>query len=128
MIRRLLVPLILGLASARAAAPDAVVAADGSGQYTTIQAAVSAAADRKPGEPRWTILVKAGTYKERVYVQRERGYITLVGEDVWTAVGAGFVINVCSNVGYEGTRDNDGAIKPKGSWPHSMVLVRGWYH
>jgi pectinesterase len=63
------------------AAPDAIVAADGSGQYTTIQAAVSAAADRRPGEPRWTILVKPGIYRERVYVQRERGYITLVGED-----------------------------------------------
>jgi pectinesterase len=82
LIRLLVAAAGLGLASARAAAPDAVVDADGSGQYTTIQAAVSAAADRKPGEPRWTILVKAGTYKERVYVQRERGYITLVGEDV----------------------------------------------
>ena len=62
-----------GLATARAAAPDAVVAADGSGQYSSVQAAISAATERKPGEPRWTILVKAGTYKERVYVQREIG-------------------------------------------------------
>jgi pectinesterase len=79
VFRGTIVSLLTG--AALQAAPDAVVAADGSGQYTTIQAAVSAAADRKPGEPRWTILVKAGTYKERVYVQRERGYITLVGED-----------------------------------------------
>lgn len=81
LIRLLALGLALGGARLVAAAPDAVVATDGSGQYTSVQAAISAAADRKPGEPRWTILVKAGTYKERIYVQRERGYINLVGED-----------------------------------------------
>jgi pectinesterase len=32
-------------------------------------------------DPRWVILVKPGTYREQVYVQRERGNITVVGED-----------------------------------------------
>ncbi|HET7536666.1 MAG TPA: pectinesterase family protein [Candidatus Didemnitutus sp.] len=64
------------------AAPDAVVAVDGSGQYKSIQDAVSAAPMRTGAkDPRWVILVKAGTYKERVYVQRERGNLALVGED-----------------------------------------------
>jgi pectinesterase len=34
-----------------------------------------------PATPRWVIFVKAGTYRERVYVQRERGNIRVVGED-----------------------------------------------
>jgi pectinesterase len=86
LIRFLAFGLFLAGGRVLAAAADAVVAKDGTGQYTSIQAAVSAAADRKPDEPRWRILVKAGTYEERVYVQRERGYITLVGEDAETTV------------------------------------------
>ncbi len=65
----------------RAAPPDAIVAADGSGQYRSIQEAISVAPHRTNDEARWTIFVKAGSYHERVYVQRERGYITLIGED-----------------------------------------------
>ena len=62
--------------------PDAIVAADGTGQYTSVQEAISAAPMRTgENDPRWVIFVKAGTYHERVYVQRERGRIALVGED-----------------------------------------------
>ncbi len=62
--------------------PDAVVAADGSGQYTSLQEAISAAPMKTdPAAPRWVILVKAGTYRERIYVQRERGNIHVLGED-----------------------------------------------
>lgn len=61
---------------------DAVVAPDGSGQYTSVQAAISAAPmNTDPARPRWVILVKPGTYQERVYVQRERGRIHVIGED-----------------------------------------------
>lgn len=60
--------------------PDAVVALDGSGDYTSIQAAVMKA-PYHPEDPPWVIQVKPGTYKENVYVQRERGYLRLVGED-----------------------------------------------
>lgn len=67
-----------------AAAPrgDVVVAADGSGDFTSLQDAISKAP--MPVDPqgrRWVIFVKAGTYKERIYVQRERGNIRVVGED-----------------------------------------------
>ncbi len=62
--------------------PDATVATDGSGQYTSLQDAISAAPMRTGStDPRWVIFVKAGTYRERVYVQRERGRIAVIGED-----------------------------------------------
>ncbi len=65
-----------------AAPPDVVVAADGSGKYTSLQEAISAAPmGTGRADPRWVILVKAGTYRERIYVQRERGNILVRGED-----------------------------------------------
>lgn len=62
--------------------PDAVVAADGTGQYTTVRAAIDAAPQlTHAGAGRWTIFVKNGTYREIVYIQREKRFISLVGED-----------------------------------------------
>jgi pectinesterase len=67
---------------AAAPQPDVTVAADGSGQYTSLQDAISAAPMKTdPATPRWVIFVKAGTYRERIYVQRERGNIHVLGED-----------------------------------------------
>ena len=64
---------------------DATVALDGSGQFTSLQEAISAAPMRTdPSSPRWVIAVKPGTYTERVYVQRERGHIHVLGEDAAT--------------------------------------------
>ncbi len=81
-MRLLLLAIAIGLGCVAQAAPDVVVAADGSGQYKSIQEAISAAPMRTgAADPRWVILVKPGTYKERVYVQRERGNIALIGED-----------------------------------------------
>jgi pectinesterase len=63
-------------------APDAIVASDGSGQYASLQEAISKAPMRTGvNDPRWVILVKNGVYKERIYVQRERGNIHVIGED-----------------------------------------------
>lgn len=62
---------------------DAIVASDGSGQFKSVNDAISKAEIQRSsgkGKP-WVILVKNGEYKERVYVQRERGHIHLVGED-----------------------------------------------
>lgn len=66
----------------RAVTADAVVAPDGSGDFTSVQEAISKA-PMKTGkdDPRWVILVKPGTYRERVHVQRERGNMLVVGED-----------------------------------------------
>lgn len=71
-----------GAAGASGWAADAVVAADGSGAFRTIRAAIDAAPQLTSDTGRrWTILVKAGTYREIVYVQREKRFIRLVGED-----------------------------------------------
>lgn len=62
--------------------PDAIVAADGTGQYATVRAAIDAAPQlTHAGAGKWTIFVKNGTYKEIVYIQREKRFIALVGED-----------------------------------------------
>lgn len=58
---------------------DAVVAADGSGDYTTVQGAVDAApAGRvKP----WLIFVKNGNYKGHVDIPATKPYIHIIGQD-----------------------------------------------
>ena len=58
---------------------DAIVAADGSGQYRTVQAAIDAAPQDTSASKRWLIYVKAGRYREIVYVQREKRFVTLAG-------------------------------------------------
>lgn len=71
----------------RSASADAIVAADGTGQFCSVQDAISAAPMRTgAADPRWVIFVKAGVYHERVYVQRERGNIHILGEDAATTV------------------------------------------
>ena len=59
---------------------DAVVAADGSGQFNSVQAAIDAAPTASP-QHRWIIYIKAGVYKELIYIQREKRYLCLIGED-----------------------------------------------
>jgi pectinesterase len=60
---------------------SAVAAADGSGQFTSVQAAINAAPQLSPPSPLWIIRVKPGVYRERVYVQREKRLVRLVGDD-----------------------------------------------
>lgn len=63
----------------KVSAKDLVVAADGSGDFKTIQSAV----DAVPADSatRTTILVRRGTYAELVIVSREKKKLTLRGED-----------------------------------------------
>jgi pectinesterase len=65
--------------SAETVHADVVVAADGTGKFTSLQEAILAA-PMQTASP-WVIMVRPGTYKERIYVQRERGNIRVVGED-----------------------------------------------
>ena len=59
-----------------------IVAADGSGQFKTVQAAIDAAPQiTESGSSPFVVHVKPGTYEELVYVQREKRFIALVGED-----------------------------------------------
>lgn len=66
-----------------AAAWTKTVAADGSGDYRTVNEAILAAPMGSPEEPA-TILIKAGTYNERLYIQREKRFLRLLGEKAET--------------------------------------------
>src|SRR5438309_8088392 len=60
---------------------NVIVSPDGSGKYKTILEAVNAAPQLTSHDQPWVIYIKAGTYKELIYVQREKRFIKLVGED-----------------------------------------------
>lgn len=70
---------LLFLFSLRLAAKDLVVAADGSGDFRTVQAAIDAVPAN--ATRRTTILVRAGTYPELIYVAPEKKKLTVRGED-----------------------------------------------
>lgn len=64
-----------------AKAADATVAPNGDGQFKSVQDAINAAPQRTSRERPWVIHIKPGVYKELIYVQREKRFITLEGED-----------------------------------------------
>src|SRR5919199_4257090 len=66
---------------ASAAQTTLVVAADGTGQYKTVQEAINAVPQTTTPDNPAVIRVKPGTYKELIYVQRETPFFRLVGED-----------------------------------------------
>ncbi|BAF23181.1 probable pectinesterase/pectinesterase inhibitor 32 [Oryza sativa Japonica Group] len=78
--RRLLGMSVAGMAV------DAVVAADGTGQYTTIKQAVKAAEADTSGR-RYTIHVKAGKYVEDVEIWRPN--ITMIGDGIGRTIISG---------------------------------------
>jgi pectinesterase len=68
-------------------AADVTVSLNGDGQFKSIQDAIMAAPQGVPGPTRpWVIAVKPGVYKELIYVQQERNWIKLVGEDPRTTI------------------------------------------
>jgi pectinesterase len=67
--------------AASAHPPDAVVDGSGSGQFRTVQAAIDAVPQSTSTDHRWVILVKPGVYHERIYAQREKRFVSLVGQD-----------------------------------------------
>ena len=64
----------------------ATVAADGTGDFRTVQEAINAAPQSTSADRPWTIRIKPGVYKERLYLQREKRFLRLVGEDAATTV------------------------------------------
>jgi pectinesterase len=76
--------LVLAVSAAQAQTDDklltATVATDGSGHFTTIQAAMAKIGMGSPERPA-TIYVRKGVYREIVYAQREKRYVRLIGED-----------------------------------------------
>ncbi len=87
-MRHLLVTLLLALAAGvgQANAADATVAPNGDGQFKSIQDAINAASQRTSRDRPWVIHVKPGVYKELIYVQREKRFISLVGDDAATTI------------------------------------------
>lgn len=77
---RFLVPLAaaLSLATASAARSEFVVAADGSGDFRTVQAAIDAVPANSA--TRTTILIRKGTYPELLVIAPEKKNLTLRGE------------------------------------------------
>jgi pectinesterase len=73
-----LVCLWLLAATARAEQRTLVVAADGSGQFNTLQAAIDAVPD--PNDSPVLIRIKPGTYKQRIVVPKGKRFITIRGE------------------------------------------------
>lgn len=76
--------LVLCAHGARAATDYLVVAQDGSGDFTTVQAAILAVPDFHP--TRTTIFIRAGTYKEKLAVPKQKHRVTLLGEDRDTTI------------------------------------------
>ena len=58
---------------------DAVVAQDGSGDYTTLQAAINAAPTGR-AKP-WLIFVKNGRYNEHIDIPTSKPYLHIIGQD-----------------------------------------------
>lgn len=61
-----------------------VVAKDGSGDYYTVQEAINAT--KSNSSTRQVIYIKPGTYKEKITIESNRPYLTLVGEDAATTI------------------------------------------
>jgi pectin methylesterase-like acyl-CoA thioesterase len=72
--------LLCVCASIKGYAYDLTVAKDGSGNYTTVQAAIDAAPTNATAA--YTIFIKNGIYKEKITVASNKTFITLVGESV----------------------------------------------
>jgi pectinesterase len=72
---------LLAITPGRAANTPVVVAQDGSGELKSIQEAINAAPQLTRPAETWVIRIKAGTYREQVYVMREKRFVRLVGDD-----------------------------------------------
>lgn len=77
---------------------NVIVAKDNSGNFTTVSDAVKAAP--KDSKTRYMIRIKPGRYKERVEIESDLTYISLIGDDVTTTIitfdrsnGSGFKTN-----------------------------------
>lgn len=86
---------------------DAIVAQDGTGDYTTVQKAIDKAPTNRK-EP-WKIFVKNGSYNEMVTVPKEKPFIHLIGQDKEYTL-----IHFCQNVG--GKPEKEG----EPFWNHSV--------
>jgi len=64
---------------------DIIVAADGSGQFKSVQEAIMSVPAGSASNP-VVIHIKPGTYKELIYIQHEKRFFRLIGEDAKTTI------------------------------------------
>jgi len=69
----------LGAGAIRADHPAIVVALDGSGHFKTVQSAIDSIPDQNT--ERRVIVIKPGTYKERVVISETKTFLTVRGDD-----------------------------------------------
>ncbi|HEV7747147.1 MAG TPA: pectinesterase family protein [Pyrinomonadaceae bacterium] len=81
LIRNSLLGLMVSFSVCEARAADATVAPNGDGQFKSVQDAINAAPQSASRTKPWVINIKPGVYKELIYVQREKRFIRLVGDD-----------------------------------------------
>ena len=79
LVAVVLISLVVCIGQASAA--DATVAPNGDGQFKSVQDAINAAPQTTSRTKPWVIHIKPGIYKELIYVQREKRFISLVGDD-----------------------------------------------
>ena len=104
---------------------DAVVAADGSGDYTTVQAAIDAAPAGR-GTP-WLVFIKAGEYKEHVDIPTNKPYIHLIGQ----AADKVFITDDRLSGGDNAVHVDEGAtvvVKSGDCYFEGITFVNSWGH
>lgn len=74
------IPLQGNILQAGSINPNVIVAKDGSGDFTSIQAAIDAAPANRTSP--WVIYVKNGKYREKVSIPQNKTFIHLIGESV----------------------------------------------
>lgn len=85
LVKKYLLVIICGLVSCAAIAGKRIlVAKDGSGDYTTVQAAFNAISTTNKNEI--TIFIKKGVYKEKLLLSKGKQYVRLIGEDKFTTI------------------------------------------
>ena len=99
---------------------DAIVAADGTGDYTSLRAAVKAAPTNRT-QP-WLIFVKNGDYVELIRIANDQPYISIVGEDPDKTI---VEFSITSNAGHE--RDQANFKEAEGRGPVLCTLAPNTY-
>ena len=109
---------------------DAIVAADGSGDYTSLRAAVKAAPANRT-QP-WLIFVKNGEYVELIRIANNQPYISIVGEDPEKTI---VQFSITSNAGHERDQSNFKDAEGRGpvfctqapnTYVHNISLIDSW--
>ena len=115
---------------------DAVVAIDGSGDYTALQAAIDAAHEGR-AKP-WLIFVKNGHYNEHINIPASKPYLHIIGQDrdktivlddklcggenaLHVSVGATVVVNA-NNIFFENITLENSYGHEKQSGPQALAL------